>query len=517
MMKTKILAFALGTVLALGMAFAGGGGQQTTAASEKPVEFTFAYYDNATLPFKSDWLTVQTVDKLFNVKVNWELVPTSDYTTKTSLWLNSGVNVPDAIGYLPVTGEYATLAQNGAVVCTSDVGNWTPHFNERVKEFGLQEEVDRLKLKDGKLYSLPSLFDKPFYTSGLLLREDLLAKYGMSAPKTYEDLYNFCKAYKKDNPSSYPFTLLMGTYLLHRMSQPAWDISLHLNGAGGSRVLSWDYSKNAYFTGATSSNYREYMRFWHRMYAEGLLDPEMKEPIDNDVWNRKMATGTSIATFAWYDQIGGITAASTIPGFKLNMYPPPAGPAGARAQPRNRTSNGILFPIATSQKANFEQIIRAVDRVFFSKEAATLWCLGVEGQTYTMEGNKIKYADSILSSADGIYKTMQLRYGCGSAGSQFVWKFDWEMTKYDANYESINHTVASMPGAIRPIPPVPKLDDRGAERASALMGPLFDTFAVWDDAFLTGKKSLDRDWDAYVAEMNAKGINDYLALYNANL
>ena len=47
--------------------------------------------------------------------------------------------------------------------------------------------------------------------------------------------------------------------------------------------------------------------------------------------------------------------------------------------------------------------------MFYSEENAKLWCLGVEGETYTMDGDKIVYSDDIVNSADGIYKSMQLK------------------------------------------------------------------------------------------------------------
>ena len=43
-----------------------------------------------------------------------------------------------------------------------------------------------------------------------------------------------------------------------------------------------------------------------------------------------------------------------------------------------------------------------------------------------------------------------------------------------------------------------------------------DTFEVWADAFITGKKSTDTDWDAYVAEMKNLSIDQYLQMYNDN-
>ena len=32
-------------------------------------------------------------------------------------------------------------------------------------------------------------------------------------------------------------------------------------------------------------------------------------------------------------------------------------------------------------------------------------------------------------------------------------------------------------------------------------------------AFVTGNKSVETDWDAYIAELNNLGLSDYLAIY----
>jgi putative aldouronate transport system substrate-binding protein len=69
-------------------------------------------------------------------------------------------------------------------------------------------------------------------------------------------------------------------------------------------------------------------------------------------------------------------------------------------------------------------------------------------------------------------------------------------------------------GSIQTVPPNPKFDDITAEEATQLMGVLWDTQTVWDDAFMSGTKSLETDWDAYVAELRQKGLDRYLALYN---
>ncbi len=488
-----------------------------SAEATEPIKITLFYSDNATLPFQEDWLTVKTIEEKFNVDLQFEVIPISDYATKVSTTLNAGTNTPDVILYQTTKGENASLALNGALVPISDYSEWTPNFNARVEEFGLTDAVNVLNLSDGKRYYMPSLFDIPFYDGGLILRQDYLESKGIEAPKTYDDLYEILKAYKADYPDSYPLTILAGPRVLYRMTMPAFGISLGKNGASGTNTLSWDYDKKEYFAGAISDEYKAYITFFAKLYAEGLLDPEMADPIDGDMWSQKMATGKSMATYAYYDQIGGVTAASTIEGFKLNMYPALAGPAGAHHQPKSHTGSGIMFPIATSKRADFEQVVRAIDACFYSEEAAKIWCLGVEGVTYTMDGDKIVYADEIVNSADGIYKTLQVKYGCGSDVTQMVWYNAREMTKYDENYAQINAEVAAMGNVIQDVPPAPLFDDYAAEDAGLLQTPLSDAWEVWNDAFLTGKKSIETDWDAYVAEMQSKGIETFCNMYNEHM
>ncbi len=490
-------------------------GMQTGSESD-PIEITIAYPDNATLPFKEDWKVIQEVQKRTNSKLKFEVIPIADYRTKVSLMLNTGENATDVILYQSTKGENASLAMNGAIVPISDYADWTPNFNARVEEFGLQGDMDELRLKDDKYYYLPSLYDTPFYDFGPILREDFLEANNLSAPKTYEDLYQILKLYKEQNPDSYPLTIMAGPRVLYRMTMPAWGISLGKNGVCAN-TLSWDYEKKEFFPGAISEQYKDYVTFFHKLYAEGLLDPEMADPIDGDKWTQKMANGSAVATFAYYDQIGGVEASSQIDGLKLQMYPPLEGPTGAYTDAKSHTGSGIIFPAKTAERKDFERVVRTIDEIFFSEENAKLWCLGIEGETYTMDGDTIVYADEIKNSKDGIYKTLQLKYGCGSDATQMVWINEREMTKYDENYAQINATVAEMGDVFRGMPPTPMFDDLTAEEAGLLQAPLADTFERWVNDFITGAKDVDADWNSYVQEMESKGINDFCKLYNDNL
>ena len=505
MKKTMALFLALLMLLSLGA---------LSVFAEEPIEISLYYSDNATLPFRADWPMLVHLQEKYNVKLNIEPIPIADYTTKVGLALSTGENAPDVILGSSSGGANASLALNGAIVPISDYAEWTPNFNARVEEFGLENNVERLQLSDGKRYYMPAVYDKPFYDGGLILREDFLKEKGMEAPKTFDDLYEILKAYKEDHPESYPLTTIVAPRVLYRMTMPSFGMSVGLNSATGTNTLSWDYEKNEYFAGAISEEYKNFATFFNKLYNEGLLDPEMTQ--DGTSTSQKLATGAAMATYGYYDQIGGWEQSFSGDSMKLQMYPPLEGPGGAHHQPKNPVAGGILFPINTAKRADFEQVVRKIDEVFFSEEAASIWCIGQEDLTYTMDGDQIKYNDEILASKDGIYKYMQNTYGCGADGLQLVWYNGREMTKYDENYARINAEVAAMDDAIQYVPPVPSFDDMTAEDASLLQTTLSDAFEVWNDAFITGKKSIETDWESYVQEMKDKGIEKFLQIYNDN-
>lgn len=147
-----------------------------------------------------------------------------------------------------------------------------------VEKLGLKDDVEELALKDGKRYFMPQLFDQPFYDGGLIMRQDYLEEKGFDAPKTFDDLYEILKAYKADHPDSYPLTTLVAPYVTYRMTMPSFGISFGKSSSSGTGALSYDYEKGEYFEGCISEEAREYLRFMNKLYAEGLLDPEMAAP-----------------------------------------------------------------------------------------------------------------------------------------------------------------------------------------------------------------------------------------------
>ena len=155
--------------------------------------------------------------------------------------------------------------------------------------------------------------------------------------------------------------------------------------------------------------------------------------------------------------------------------------------------------------------------MFFAPEMLELFAIGKEGVTFTRgEDGTITYVDELLTAPEGLYKGLQMRYGCGLWAMSMLWDKPVQMTKYSETFRETNEKAIEM-NALLSLPLVPKFDEMDTEYMSILLATLSDTFETWTNDFITGEKSLETDWATYVAEMEAKGINTLRDLYNERL
>ena len=486
----------------------------TGSSSVEPIAFTMAFSDNPTYPFDENWLTIKKAQEFANAKVTVEAYPSTDYNNKVTVALNAG-NAPDILLRIDATkNPYTSFALSGSLVPFNKYTELTPNFNSVVTKFGLENDIENCVLADGNMYHLPLVSDKPIYNAGPLIRIDLIEKYNLKIPTTYDELENVLKVFKEKNPSSYPFTVYMAPNYFYDYSMPSFGLSMGSGSDTGSYVLSYDREKKQFFAGAISDRFKEYLKYWHRLYSEGLFDPEIMNP--SDKWTTKLATGKSMATYGWYDQIAGIVGNATEPGMKIDMLPPLKGPYGAYTVSMSRAIAGIAMPQTATERADFNRLVQTVDKMFYSPEMIDLFEQGAKGVTYDIVDGKVKYKDEYVNSLDGLFKTLQIKFGCGSYNTQMVWIKDNELLKKDELYTEINNKVDEMSGVLL-MPPTAKFTSDQQEEVATILPPLRDMFDIWTNAFITGKKNIDTDWDAYVAEAKSKNIDKLLERYNAAL
>ena len=489
-----------------------GAGADAQTTAEKPIEFSMSYYDNPTYPFNPDWLPLVEAQKLCNAKINVQAYPMSDYKNKITVALNTG-SAPDLLLNIDASiNPYASYGLNGALVAINKYESVMTNFKGLIEQFELQEDIKDCKASDGNLYFMPRIADKPIYNAGLLIRTDLLEEYGLKAPTTFEELYDVLKVFKAKNPSSYPLTIYQRPYYLFDFSMPPFGVSLGEDSDSGSYVLSYDREKNEYFTAAVSDRFKEYLKYFSRLYSEGLIDPELINP--SDKWTSKLATGKSMASYGWYDQIGGIITNRSTEKMSFDMLPPLKGPYGAHTLSAKRLNAGGAISGTAAKRPDFERLVQTIDKFFYSPEMVKLFSQGKEGASFDLVDGKVQYKDKYVNDPNGLFKALQINFGLGTVNTQMVWIKSDELLKKDTHYTEINNAVDQMEDGIPPKPPLPKFTDAEAEEVGLLLAPLSDMFEVWTNSFITGLKSVDKDWDEYVAEAKSKNIDKLAELYN---
>src|SRR5699024_8982422 len=119
----------------------------------------------------------------------------SDYDQRRSLLVGAG----DAPSVIPVTypGQESQYVSSGAILAVSDYLDLMPNFNQKIADWGLEDELESLLQEDGKFYLLPGLLEsaRPDYT--VAMRTDVLEELGIEEPATWDEFRSALEAIKE--------------------------------------------------------------------------------------------------------------------------------------------------------------------------------------------------------------------------------------------------------------------------------------------------------------------------------
>ncbi len=476
-------------------------------ATTLPISFYFEHEDPSS--FNNDSLAIQTAEKQFDVDIHVTLAPLPSPSTIPAQYLDGSATC-DVFLYKQLDSQNLSTESKGRMLNLSEYKDLLPNFYAAVADLGLENEVAQLEASVGGLYYLPTLSDQNLFDCGLIVRQDVMRDLGFETINTYDQLYQLLSAYKKLHPDTTPMTMFASPNVFFNRMGPCFGYSYTTS----SSPLYYNYEKGQYVSPVDDPGYKTYLQYLTKLTKEGLLDMSFDAPIENALWSEKMSSGTSIATMAYYDQIAGLEKASTIPGFELVLLPPPDGGGGSHADARPVLRPGLAFPASITQRDDFEELLRRVDKLFYSDEAQQLWHLGVLNDTYH-EVNGEAVPDARFLDDGGYLKKMQ-SVGCGIEGWQMVWRFEDELRKYDQTFLDLNKRVADMGDCLRIQPQPPTFDDATRERVVLMRSLAKDALDTWTMSFLRGEKEIDKDWDAFATEMNALGLQWLVGVYNAD-
>lgn len=541
-MKKRILALIM-AIMMTGMLIAcGGGGEKKVSSSveasdyeygadvtfhsDEPVEYSMMFSDHENYPMSDDWLLWSEIEKRTNVTFKLTTVARSDYNDKVSAMVNSG----SAPYIIPKVYDSQPYEDGGQVVAISDYVEYMPNYQKQVKEWEMEDDLQQIMASDGKYYRLPGMWETAAGGYSLVIRKDIFEAAGVDlsteATWTWEDFYDALKKVQEHTGKNNFWSDGFQFGCTMNLAAVGYGVTAGYAADGGDWGLSdgrqFDFDKEEFYFADTTEEYKDFLTYFNKVYKEGILDPETFTQ-ETTAAQAKFFSGESYVLATNYQILSDFIAQNRmqVEGAELYFLTTPSGPEGnLKLSSRDgRLENGIMI----SQKAldelgeeEFIKMLRFIDWLWYSDEGHELCQWGVEGETYTKDadGNIILNEDIYFNGINpDASKELNRNYGFGGGVFAYGGNEEIQYSKFSEGEKEWNERINENKEDISIMPPI-LADEMQKEELNLIKVPLMDYVNASALEFITGKKSLDKDWDAYVKECEAKGSTKYIEKAN---
>ncbi|CDZ23207.1 family 1 extracellular solute-binding protein [[Clostridium] cellulosi] len=494
--------------------------------SSKPITITMLLQDNTGYPYKDSWTFFKKLKEKTNVTLSPTVVAQSDYIQKRSVLIASGQE-PEII---PKTypGQEDPFVTSGRILPISDYLNLMPYFTKELKEWNLTDDLKTITQGDGKYYIMPGLHESFVQDYSICMRMDILKKHNIKTPETWDEFYNVLKQLKQLYPDVIPFSDRWNLGCTMMLAGPAFiKTSTGLAGVDGdfspSDLLAFDSSTKKFSFYPTSDGYKAELQYFNKLIKEGLMDKESITQTSDQAIN-KFGSGKSFAISTnsqamkndYAPKLDATLGAGNYEIAKINVL---GGPAGKYIQ-GSRLENGVMISKKVKDNENFETIIRFVDWLWNSYKGQEFCKWGIEGETFTKDGDTYKIKDGYclpaygIGDSNGIDIRKEMGFGCGnfvlSYGGPDALAHSY-MTKDDIEFsENVLKT-----HTLLPYPPKVAYDEATKESQEMLNSQLKDYYTQATYKFILGQWNFTTDWDNYVKQFQSMGAQKYLDTANS--
>ena len=500
-------------------------GEGVTFHSDEPVTYSMMFSDHENYPYKEDWLLWKAIKEKTNVDFDLTIVARTDYNDKVSATVNSG----SAPFIIPKIYDSTQYEDSGQVVAISDYVQYMPNYQKAIKDWGLQDDLNQILSSDGKYYRLPGMWENNAGGYSLAIRQDVFEAAGVDlsneAKWTWDDFIEALKKVKAYTGADYVWSDGFQFGSTMNIAANSYGVTGGNSSDGGDWGLKngvkFDYDKKEFYFADTTEEYKNYLKMLNTLYTEGLLDPETFTQ-DTATAKAKFYRGDSYVMNMNYQMLSDtLNGKMTVDGAKLYFLTPPMGSAGniKISSSNGRLENGIMISKNALDKLGEEEFIkmlRFIDWLWYSDEGQTLALWGVEGETYTVDdaGNYVLNSDIYYNGMNpGAPKQLNVDYGFGGGVFAYGGSKKLRYSKFSEGEKEWNDRVDANRVDQKLLPPI-LADELEKEDLNLIQVPLMDYVNTAALEFISGKRNLDTDWDAYVAECENKGSVKYIELAN---
>lgn len=215
-------------------------------------------------------------EKDTNMHIEFVEIPSGTETERVPIMLAS--DLPDAfLGNALLTEKLISKNKDQLVVLNNILKTSAPNINKQYDQ--IPNMWDMMKFPDGNIYSLATGSQISRDADGdavMFMNQKWLDKVGKKMPKTTDELYDVLKAFKTGDPNGngkadeIPFEFAENNWAAAIMkSAGSWG----LTDPDGSYLL-YKIKDNKITSQMDTDNFRQFLEYYHKLAAEGLLDVE---------------------------------------------------------------------------------------------------------------------------------------------------------------------------------------------------------------------------------------------------
>jgi putative aldouronate transport system substrate-binding protein len=471
-------------------------------------------------PAQGPWEEMDVIKKMESmtgISFTFDTPPQASFTEKKNLTFASGSSdLPDVFLGAGITiNEEETYGPQGLLIPLEGlIDKYAPHIKKLLAD---RPDVKKaITATDGHIYSLPYIVNTKTVASNILYMDmKWLQNVGMQKPTNVDELYNVLKAFKEKDPnqngkpdeipiSAVKTPVLQGTLLTA------------FTGTGGMARDGFNLKDGKVVYEPAMPEYKEYLAYLKKLYAEGLLDKETFTQTSQQMSAKGKAGSVGVVT---------ASLSSMVDPKNYNPYEllPPL-----TSKTNSKKVTALLPGITTGAMAITknckypEAMLRWADVFYRDDDQAVQGLsgmsmfLGIRGEHWDYSDSaKTKYTrvqkDKSISAVENTTKTYTPGGSSAALPSKVITNaipdgdplLLLKATESDKHYFPYN--VQTYPSTVR-------FTKNETERITFLTADIKNYVTQMEAKFIVGEESLDK-WDNYIATLKKMNLDELTKIY----
>ncbi len=464
-----------------------------TEDSEEPTTIRIMLGDHVQSPMSMDIMSFKELGKRLNININFEIIPSSELTTKIDLALASQ-DYPD----LMRTGNnFYEYCDAGVFV------DLTPYMDNELADYYKAYEAEgptqlkNIMTDEGKFWALYKMEECP-YRIVYYINQDWLDELGLATPHTLDELTDTLYAFKDAHPDGIPWA--QGPWV--GQESIMYGVFGTSNGWYQPKVGEYRYGPVD-----DADKMYDYLSWFNQMWEDGILDPDVLTR-DDDSGSALMASGNA-GFFVGPGDNAALWGKGGTDGVNFTSVgiivkdgvAPIVGEQG-------RASNAFCIP--TKAKAPLEKILEMCNYMF-TEDGIILFNYGIEGETFEYVDGKPQFTDVIMNHELGAVNGRR-QYGLNPNPFLAV---SYEQGWLDIGLEGDVKAFAEVEPYLTPSNPALTATTEEQDATSTIITDINKYVGDSLIKFMFGEMDLETQWDEFQQKIQEMGFAEYAAARQA--